>query len=145
MLKKLAVILIVLVVCAPSLYAQTSEESEDIPQETAEKPKLGFTMNFLIGLSSYENIYGEQVSFQKFSLFPEFSYGKWGLGLDFTFEFDGNWELRDLDDNDPGTRAHYGGVQQHPVLPAGGTARPEPGHRRERLQLPICGDGIGCG
>lgn len=99
MLKKLAVILIVLVVCAPSLYAQTSEESEDIPQETAEKPKLGFTMNFLIGLSSYENIYGEQVSFQKFSFFPEFSYGKWGLGLDFTFEFDGNWELRDLDDN----------------------------------------------
>ena len=100
MLKKLAMILIVLVICAPSLYAQTSEESEETLQQTAEKPKLGFTMNFLIGLSGYENIDGDQVSFQRFSFFPEFSYGKWGLGLDFTFEFDGNWELRDLDDNE---------------------------------------------
>jgi len=67
--------------------------------ESKEKPSFGFNMDFNIGLSSYEDSNGQQVAFQKFSFFPEFSYGKWGLGLDLTFELDGDFKLRDLDND----------------------------------------------
>jgi hypothetical protein len=69
-------------------------------EEQGEKPKFGFNMNFAIGLSSYE-YKGKQYAFQKFGIFPEFSYGKWGLGLDLTVELDGDFHLRDLDGNGP--------------------------------------------
>ena len=91
MFKKTGVVFFILFVFSAVVFAQTDEEV------SKEKPKLGFNMNFNIGLSSYEDIDGNQVAFQKFGLFPEFTYGKWGLGLDFTFEFDGDWQLRDLD------------------------------------------------
>lgn len=91
--KKSVVVGIFLLVAffAVSLIAFAEEEKE--------KPKFGFNMDFNIGLSSYENSNHQQVTFQKFSFFPEFSYGKWGLGLDLTFEFDGNFKLRDLDND----------------------------------------------
>jgi hypothetical protein len=106
MCKMRAVLLFaaILLVSGTTVFAQPVDELEEgTPGEiepstgAREKPQFGFTMNFLIGLSSYEDIDGNQVAFQRFSLFPEFSYGKWGVGLDFTFEFDGDWKLRDLD------------------------------------------------
>jgi len=53
-----------------------------------------------MGLSSYENALGNQIAFQRFSFIPEFTYGKWGLGINLTFEFDGDFKLRDLDNDD---------------------------------------------
>ncbi|MGQ9617169.1 MAG: hypothetical protein ACUVWJ_12315 [Spirochaetota bacterium] len=79
------------------IYAQSTEEGEAVTAAEKEKPEFGFNMNFNIGLSSYEDIDGNQIAFQKFSFLPEFSYGKWGVGLDLTFEFDGDFNLRDLD------------------------------------------------
>ena len=91
MCKKVCGLLIVLLVmCGTAIAA--SEEPE-------EQPKFGFNMNFALGLSSYKSSSGTQMAFQKFSFFPEFSYGKFGAGLDLTFEFDGDFRLRDLDND----------------------------------------------
>jgi hypothetical protein len=86
-------------------------------QEGEPRPKLGFTMNLSIGLSSYEDSTGTRLAYQNFGVFPEFTYGKWGLGLDLSLELDGDFRLRDLDnDGDPDrwttlhdylTRVHY--------------------------------------
>jgi hypothetical protein len=75
------------------LRAQTAD------QVPADKPKFGFTMNLTLGLSSYEDIAQNQVAFQKLGIFPEFAYGRWGLGFDFSLEFDADFHLRDLDDD----------------------------------------------
>jgi hypothetical protein len=56
-------------------------------------------MNLSIGLSSYEDSTGTRLAYQNFGIFPEFSYGRWGLGLDLSLEFDGDFHLRDLDND----------------------------------------------
>jgi hypothetical protein len=91
MIKKsiLAFIMILLITVSAALADETGDQGE--------RPKFGFNMNFAIGLSSYEDIDGNQVAYQKFGIFPEFTYGKWGLGLDLTVELDGDFKLRDLD------------------------------------------------
>jgi hypothetical protein len=91
MWKKGFVIVFIFVFCVGVVYAQSEQ------REAQDKPRLGFGMDFSLGLSSYEDRDGDQVSFQKFAFFPMFTYGKWGLVLDFTFEFDGDFGLRDLD------------------------------------------------
>ncbi len=93
MIKKLIVAIMMIFLC--SVSAMLADEST----EKGEKPKFGFGMNFAIGLSSYEDNDGNQVAYQKFGIFPEFTYGKWGLGLDLTVELDGDFKLRDLDNN----------------------------------------------
>jgi len=85
------ILLVLFLVSGTWLFAQETAEKE--------KPQFGFNMGFTIGLSSYEYSAGNPIAFQKFSFFPEFSYGKWGLGLDLTFEFDGAFNLRDLDND----------------------------------------------
>jgi hypothetical protein len=95
MIKKLIIVVMMISLC--SVSAVFADEST----EQGEKPKFGFNMNFAIGLSSYVNNRGEQEAFQMFGIFPEFTYGKWGLGLDLTVELDGDFKLRDLDKKDP--------------------------------------------
>lgn len=95
MLKKICIVLVMVLLGSTVLFGQQDDELND----EKEKPEFGFNMNMTIGLSSYEDSQGNQVAFQRFSFFPEFSYGKWGLGLDLTFEFDGDFNLRDLDNN----------------------------------------------
>ncbi len=103
MVKKVLVSLIFILIAAPLLCAEPDEEKEgkreQAREETAQKPKLGFNMNINMGLSSYENALGNNIAFQRFSFIPEFTYGKWGLGINFTFEFDGDFKLRDLDND----------------------------------------------
>jgi len=91
MSKKVCGVLIALLLVSGAVFG-ASEESE-------EQPKFGFNMNFALGLSSYKASGGAQKAFQKFSFFPEFTYGKLGAGLDLTFEFDGDFRLRDLDND----------------------------------------------
>jgi len=100
-MKKLLFVLLFISLSISFIFAQTNETTEQTEAEkpAKEKPKFGFNMNLTIGLSSYEDSNGDQIAYQKFSFFPEFSYGKWGLGLDLTFEFDGNFSLRDLDND----------------------------------------------
>ena len=93
MIKKLLVVIMMIFICSvPVMLADESTEQ-------GEKPKFGFNMNFGIGLSSYEDNNGNQAAYQKFGIFPEFTYGKWGLGFDLTVELDGDFKLRDLDNN----------------------------------------------
>jgi len=91
MWKKGFVVLFISLFCVCAAYAQSEERG------VKDQPRLGFGMDFGLGLSSYEDVDGNQVSFQKFAFFPMFTYGKWSLVLDFTFEFDGDFKLRDLD------------------------------------------------
>ena len=93
MLKKFIISLSFILVFSVIAFAQENESTEK------EKPKLGFNMNLAIGLSSYEDSNKDQLAFQKFGIFPEFTYGKWGLGLDLTLELDGDFHLRDLDND----------------------------------------------
>ena len=93
MLKKSFFCLCVTFLLSSLALAQTEEEQQK------EKPKFGFHMGLSLGLSSYEDSSGEQIAFQKIGFFPEFTYGKWGFGLDLTFEFDGDFNLRDLDND----------------------------------------------
>ncbi len=92
MLKKSLIVVFFIILCSSVVLAQVAEESGQ-----KEKPKFGFNMNFSLGLSSYEDINGDQIAFQKFGIFPEFTYGKWGLGLDLTLELDGDFQMRDID------------------------------------------------
>jgi hypothetical protein len=91
MWKKGLIFVFIFAFCAGAVYAQSEQKEEQ------GKPGLDFGMDFSLGLSSYKDVDGDQMSFQKFSFFPWFTYGKWGLVLDFTFEFDGDFSLRDLD------------------------------------------------
>lgn len=101
MLKKLWCILflILIPILGAGIFLQAAEEEKAEGEEEKEKTKLGFGMNFNLGLSSYEDSTGNQIAYQKFGFFPEFSYGKLGVGLDLTFEFDGDFKLRDLDND----------------------------------------------
>jgi protein associated with RNAse G/E len=94
MVKKLGIMLLFLLLSSTLVFAEKMKGSEK-----PEKPTFGFTMNLGVGLSSYKDSAGVQKAYQKFSFFPEFSYGKFGAGLDLTFEFDGNFKLRDLDND----------------------------------------------
>ncbi|MBN2322369.1 MAG: hypothetical protein JXQ30_01445 [Spirochaetes bacterium] len=62
-----------------------------------EKAEFEFDMNIGVGLASYEDASGTNRAYQKLSFLPEFSWGKFGAGVDLTFEFDGEFRLRDLD------------------------------------------------
>jgi hypothetical protein len=95
--KKLFILVFFVIVSCSLVYAQSAETVD--PEAEKEKPKFDFAMGINIGLSSYEDSTGDQIAFQKLSLLPEFSYGKWGIGFDFTFEFDGTFNLRDLDND----------------------------------------------
>ncbi len=97
MVKKIVFVMVMLFTSALLFAGENEDGGSDNPQ--SQKPEFGFDMNIGIGLSSYEDSNGDQITFQKFSFIPEFSYGKWGLGLNFTFELDGNFHLRDLDND----------------------------------------------
>jgi hypothetical protein len=101
MLKKFIISLSFILVFSVIAFAQENESTEK------EKPKFGFNMNLAIGLSSYEDSNKDQLAFQKFGIFPEFTYGKWGLGLDLSFELDGDFHLRDLDNDGKPDRWSY--------------------------------------
>ncbi len=91
MVKKLFGVLVFIVLSCSVVFAQNAGEKE--------KPKLGLNFNLGVGLSSYEDSTGVQRAFQKFSFLPELTYGKFGVGLDLTFEFDSDFRLRDLDND----------------------------------------------
>jgi hypothetical protein len=96
----------------PGGFAQEEKTNED-----EQRPRFDFTMNLSVGLSSYEDSAGVQRIYQKYGVFPEFGYGRWGLELDLSLELDGDFHLMDLNnDGDPDrwttlhdylTRIHY--------------------------------------
>jgi hypothetical protein len=75
--------------------AQTADSTD--PSQP--KPEFQFDMGIILGLESLESYSGEQEGYQKVGLYPQFSYGRWRFGFDFTFEFDGSFDLRDLDED----------------------------------------------
>jgi hypothetical protein len=93
MLKRILVTLSFVCMAGPLLFGQAADE---IPRKE-EKQKLNFDMGITIGLTSYEDIDGVQEGYQKLGFYPQFSRGQWRFGFDFTLEFDGKFNLRDLD------------------------------------------------
>ena len=77
------------------LLAQNSDEI----QGKSEEKKLLFETGITFGLSSYEDIDGATEGYQRLGFYPGFSGGKWRFGFDFTLELDGNFNLRDLNNN----------------------------------------------
>jgi hypothetical protein len=77
------------------VFAQTDDESVSVQK----KPEFQFNMGVTVGLNSFESYSGQRKGYQKVGLYPQFSYGKWRFGLGFSFEFDGNFRLRDLDND----------------------------------------------
>ena len=82
-----------------SLWSSRAFAQAETAPEGEKRPELGFTMNLSIGLSSYEDNTGTQLAFQKFGIFPELTYGRWGLGFDLSLEFDADFRPRDLDND----------------------------------------------
>jgi hypothetical protein len=77
------------------VLAQTAQDTDPAQK----KPEFQFGMGISLGLESLESYSGERKGYQKTGLYPQFSYGNWRFGLDITFEFDGNFNFRDLDDD----------------------------------------------
>ena len=93
MLKKIIIIVFIIFTLCSLLYGQSADET---PQPE-EKPEFNFDMGIVIGLSNYEDVDGVQNGYQRLGFLPHFSYGMWRFGFNFTFEFDGDFSLRDLD------------------------------------------------
>lgn len=93
MLKRILITVFLVCMAVSLLYGQSADET---PRKEEEQ-KLNFDMGIIIGLTSYEDIVGVQEGYQKLGFYPQFSRGQWRLGFDFTLEFDGNFNLRDLD------------------------------------------------
>jgi hypothetical protein len=77
------------------LFAQDAERGTT---ENGKSP-LAFNMGITVGLVSYEDIAGSAQGYQKLGFYPGFSRGLWRVGFDFTLEFDGDFNLRDLDND----------------------------------------------
>jgi hypothetical protein len=100
-----------------SLWCSRGWAQDETANEGERRPAFDFTLNLSVGLSSYEDSAGEQAVYQKYGVFPEFSYGRWGLGFDLSLELDGDFHLMDLDNDghpdrwttlhDYITRIHY--------------------------------------
>jgi hypothetical protein len=90
--KAFAVMLLLFGVIGTGAVASAQSRGDE-----SESVEFEFNMNIGVGLTSYEDTSGTQRAYQKFSFLPEFSCGKFGAGLDLTFEFDGDFRLRDLD------------------------------------------------
>lgn len=93
MLKRILIAGFIVCMAGSLLYGQSADET---PQ-TEIKPKFNFDMGIIIGLNSFEDIDGVQNSYQELGFLPQFSRGQWRFGFNFTFEFDGNFHLMDLD------------------------------------------------
>ena len=93
MLKRILIAGFIVCMAGSLLYGQSADET---PQ-TEIKPKFNFDMGIIIGLNSFEDIDGVQNSYQELGFLPHFSRGQWRFGFNFTFEFDGNFHLMDLD------------------------------------------------
>jgi hypothetical protein len=91
MVKKVCWIMLALLVAAGSSIPVWALDGEP--------PTVEFNMDLALGLSSYKDSAGAQRAYQRFSVYPEITYGKFGAGLDLTLELDGNFNLRDLDNN----------------------------------------------
>jgi hypothetical protein len=79
-------------------FAQVDPAPEDVP---VPGPQLGFSLGFMFGHASFgENESGEVETYQKLGIFPDFSYGDFGVGLDFYLHYrfvDGDFEVRPED------------------------------------------------
>ena len=95
MIKRILITLFLIGLGGTLLFGQTADE---IHREREEN-KLKFDMGITIGLSSYEDIDGVRDGYQKLGFYPQFSRGLWRFGFDFTLEFDGNFNLRDLNND----------------------------------------------
>lgn len=90
--KAFAVMLLLFgVIGIPAVAAAQDRGSDSGLQEFV------FNMNLGVGLAGYEDAGGTHRAYQKFSFLPEISFGRFGAGLDLTFELDGDFRLRDLD------------------------------------------------
>jgi hypothetical protein len=79
-------------------------KSEGSAERSEEESKGGFSMEIELGAKTFNEDDGEQVTYQSLGLYPEFSYGKWGIGLgiDLNYRFvddDGNssFQIREED------------------------------------------------
>lgn len=95
-MKYVAVLLVLL--SGASLCAAQSVSEPGKQEETG----LSFSAGVGLGLASYERVDGARIAYQTVGLYPQVSWGNFGLGLDLTFDLDADFKLRDLDgDNDP--------------------------------------------
>jgi hypothetical protein len=95
MCKRILVAFLFVLAVSTRLLGQNGEEVS----EKNEKNKLEFDMGITIGLVSYEDIDGITEGYQKLGFYPKLSRGLWRVGFDFTLEFDGDFNLRDLDND----------------------------------------------
>jgi hypothetical protein len=95
MRKRLIPLVLFVFATGSVVFAQTAEQAAPAQK----KPAFGFDMGLILGLTSFENFSGQGSGYQKIGLYPQLFYGKWRFGFDFTFEFDGNFNLRDLDED----------------------------------------------
>jgi len=79
-------------------FAQDDPAPEEVP---APGPQFGFSLSLMFGHASFgENESGEVETYQKLGIFPDFSYGDFGVGLDFYLHYrfvEGDFEVRPED------------------------------------------------
>lgn len=79
-------------------FAQESSPPETTPDQG---PAFGFSLGLLFGHASFgKNDSGEVETYQKLGIFPDFSYGDFGVGLDFYLHYrfvDGDFQVRSED------------------------------------------------
>jgi hypothetical protein len=95
MFKRILITLFFVWFSSTLLLGQNSEEGSVQGEENT----LRFDMGITFGLSSYEDVDGESEGYQKLGFYPGFGRGLWRFGFDFTLEFDGDFNLRDLNND----------------------------------------------
>src|SRR6056297_42185 len=76
-------LLLFFLVISPIAAQESSEEQNTDEQVESGAPEAGFNMPNEIGAETF-NEDGEQVTYQRLGLNPEFTFGKVGVGLGFT-------------------------------------------------------------
>ena len=87
MVKRLVFIVMFIVMASSLVFAQAEDEAsvEEV------KPEFNYTTRIVIGLTSFENISGQQKGYQRLGYLPAFAYGKWRFGFEFIFDLDGDF------------------------------------------------------
>ncbi|MEN2998792.1 MAG: hypothetical protein ABDH28_07150 [Brevinematia bacterium] len=88
-MKNRVIFLFLVLVLVVPVFAQEAEQSQQQPQQGSAESGPGFGFGFSFGTVVINGVTYFQIKGQ-----PEFSFGKFGAGLDISLEFDGNWNLR---------------------------------------------------
>ncbi len=99
------VVLCVVIIClwGTAAFAQepAAPPAEPEPGPSEQGPQFGFSLGLQFGQASFgEDDEGNAETYQKLGLFPDFSYGDLGVGLDFYLHFrfvEGEFQVREED------------------------------------------------